>query len=99
MSKHATVDEITRAFPFQTSPKVNGQPTYETITTIHSKLKVNATTIPTPLGGGRHGHLGLILPNTTYKEITNAVFECPANPGIHPTIRDNATQARIAELN
>ena len=99
MSKFATVDEITKAFPFQTVPKITGRPSYETIAAIHAKLKVNAASIPTPLGGGKHGHLGLVLPRTTYRTVANnTTFDRPANPGIHPTLEPNATQARIAEV-
>jgi hypothetical protein len=81
MSKFATVDEITKAFPFQTIPKITGRPTYETIAAIHAKLKVNAASIPTPLGGGQHGHLGLVLPRNTYRTVANNTdFNRPNNP-------------------
>jgi hypothetical protein len=60
----ATVDDITKSFTFPTIPKHSGIPSYETIAATHAKLKINAASIPTTLGSGKHGHLGLVLPPT-----------------------------------
>jgi hypothetical protein len=94
----ATVDEITKAFTFPTLPKHSGIPTYETIAATHAKLKINAASIPTSLGGGKHGHLGLILPPTTYLTVATVPFDRPPNPGIHPTIPTGTTSAQISQI-
>lgn len=97
-TKAATVDEITKYFTFPSIPKHSGTPTYETIAAIHAKLKVNASGVPSPLGGGQLGHLGLVLSPENYQTIADTPFTRPANPGIHPNIQPGATAAQIAEI-
>jgi hypothetical protein len=62
------------------------------------KIKINAAAIQTKLGGGRHGHLGLVLQPTTYEKITGTPFELPEDPGVHPIQPAGATAAQIAEV-
>jgi hypothetical protein len=66
---------------------------------IHAKLKINAASIPTILGGGQHGHLGLVLSPATYLTVANVAFNRPGNPGIHPHIPPGSTAAQIQEIN
>lgn len=98
-SQTATVDKITKSLTFKTIPKITGAPTYVSIAAIHAKLKINAASIPTTLGGGQHGHLGLVLSPATYLTVANVAFDCPANPGIHPHIPPGSTAAQIQEIN
>ena len=56
-----SVEDFTNAFPTQVTPIV-GEPTYATLKTLKDQLKANAASVPTTLGGGNHGYLGLILP-------------------------------------
>jgi hypothetical protein len=50
------------------------------------------------LGGGRHGHLGIVMTNEEY--FTNAAdfFLVPDNPGASPEVVVGTTAAVIAEL-
>jgi hypothetical protein len=62
-------------------------------------LNTNAMSVSSYEGGGRHGHLGLIMTNNEYLALATYVFTAPDNPGathVHP---DNATAAQIAEAN
>jgi hypothetical protein len=97
-AKAATVDEITKSFIFPSLPKHSGIPIYETIAATHAKLKVNASRVPSPLGGGQFGHLGLVISPVNYLTIANEQFDCPANPGIHHNIPAGAIAAQIGEL-
>jgi hypothetical protein len=98
-TKAATVDEITKHFLFPTLPRHTGTPTYETIAATHAKLKINASGVPTPLGGGQFGHLlGLVMSPNAYLTLANEPFTRPANPGIHPTIPPRSTAAQLAEI-
>ena len=56
-----STENLNDSFPHPTMPKHNGMPTYETIQSVHQKLKANAASIQSELGGGAHGLLGLIL--------------------------------------
>ena len=41
--------------------KIQGIPTHEPLRRIKNEIKANAASVPSDLGGGVHGHLGLIL--------------------------------------
>ena len=91
-----SVDEIRLAFPHPEIPKVEGEPTYATIKALHDLLKSNAASIPTVLGGGGHGHLGLVMAGVLYAAVTGQVFNRPNNPGAAPAVQAGATQAQIS---
>jgi hypothetical protein len=48
-------------------------------------------------GGGRHGHLAIIMTNEEYFAIAVDVFPMPANPGPSAAVVVNITAAVIAE--
>ena len=52
--KAQSVDDIVSKFPIKTLPKIDGEPTYESINTIIQMLYVNTATSPTKMGGGIH---------------------------------------------
>ena len=90
-----SVDDIRSGFPHPTIPTIEGEPTYQTIKSMHNLLKSNAASVPTTLGGGAHGHLGLALAPVLYLAVTGAAFNTPAHPGAGPVLANNATQAQI----
>jgi hypothetical protein len=55
--------------------KIRGEPTYENLQTLTSELKANASSVPSLLGGGNHGYLGIY-----YKPPASA----PATPFVRP---------------
>jgi hypothetical protein len=50
------------------------------------------------VGGGRHGHLGIIMTNEEYFSIAADVFPVPNNPGASAEVVAGMTAAVIAEL-
>ena len=64
--------------------KIHGQPTDQDITTLERELIAIAASIPTGLGGGNHGHAGLIVEAAKYLAMTQVEFTIPPNPGIYP---------------
>jgi hypothetical protein len=50
------------------------------------------------VGGGRHGHLIIIITNEEYLAIAADVFPVPDNPGASPKVVVGTTAAVIAEL-
>ena len=58
-----------------------GKPTYETVHKLWNKFKANARSVYSHLGGGTHGHLGLVLTAAQYADIYTTVFTRPAQPG------------------
>jgi hypothetical protein len=62
-------------------------------------LNTNAIRVSSSEGGGRHGHLGLIMMNDEYFALATDVFTAPENPGATPVHPYNITSACIAEAN
>ena len=85
--------------------KIHGKPTYPTLQVLHTELKANAGSVPTTLGGGLHGHLGLLLTATSYATLQPTIpWVTPPNPGpfVPPpagtTAQINAARTVWAEL-
>ncbi len=65
--------------------KIFGQPKDGDLTTLEKELIAIAASIPTMLGGGNHGHAGIIIEPAKYLPMTGRTqFDPPANPGIYP---------------
>ena len=92
-----SVEDFTNAFPTQVTPIV-GEPTYATLKTLKDQLKANAASVPTTLGGGNHGYLGLILSPATYATISPTAFIEPAYPGQHPAIPGGTSAANTSSM-
>jgi hypothetical protein len=62
--------------------KVHGKPTYESLQTLQTQVKANASSVPSTLGGGLYGHLGSILSPAIYATLPNSVpWITPTHPG------------------
>ena len=62
--------------------KIHGQPSYESLQTVSTELKANASLVPSTLGGGQHGHLGLLLSVARYQPLPHTIpWVTPGNPG------------------
>ena len=53
---------------------VHGEPAYSSLKTLKQEIKVNASRVTLDLGGGAHGHLGLILAPTEYASISSTPY-------------------------
>ena len=92
-----SVEDFTNTFPTQVTPIV-GEPTYATLKTLKDQLKANAASVPTTLGGGNHGYLGLNLSPATYATISPTAFIEPAYPGQHPAITGGTSAANTSAI-
>ena len=69
-------------FQHKVLTRIHGQPTYDTLQTLSTEIKANAASVPSTLGGGSYGHLGLVLSPDRYATLANAVpWISPVNPG------------------
>jgi hypothetical protein len=69
-------------FQHKVLTKIHGQPAYESLQNISTELKANASSVPSTLGGGLHGHLGLLLSDARYITLPHAIlWTTPGNPG------------------
>jgi hypothetical protein len=63
--------------------KIHGKPVYESVRLLADEVKANAANVPTTLGGGEYGHLGLVLSDQRYAALPNSIpWVTPVNPGI-----------------
>ena len=87
--------DYSRLFEVHGVPKIHGKPDYESIKKLKDILKANASRITSELGGGGHGHLGLILSAQEYNAVANPPYIRPAHPGPliipHGTVQHAAT--------
>ena len=66
MAHTQLVDAITDGLLSPTLPKQPGKPRYGSIRYTHSLLTANAASIESHRGGGKNGHLGILLTTTQY---------------------------------
>lgn len=87
-------DAIQAKFPWKSLAPIVGEPDYISLHKLRAQAYSNASAIPSRLGGGNNGHLGVIMPDATYFQKTGAHFIIPAHPGTYdPAIANNATNA------
>eukprot|EP00957_Ditylum_brightwellii_P140248 10686110-Ditylum_brightwellii.AAC.1 len=80
------VDSIIDCFPHRFIYKHYGMPTFKTIHAVHEVLNENALSVASTLGGGQHGHLGLVISKQLYLTLTGHHFVEPTSPGSNATI-------------
>ena len=80
----------------ETVTKINGQPTNQDLTILEKELIAILANIPTTLGGGNHGHAGIVMDPARYLLTAGVAFANPANPGNYPAVPNNATQGARA---
>ena len=69
-------------FAHPTLTPIQGEPDADALITLKNQLKANASSVPSNLGGGNHGHLGLVLSPAAYALVSNTAFVTPAHPGV-----------------
>lgn len=96
MTQQKAINYIEQYFEFKVLTKIHGEPTYENLQNLHNQLKTNASSVRSMLGGGAHGHLGLVLSAAEYAAIVpNTPFVKPAHPGILTIAPNTAHHAAV----
>lgn len=70
--------------------KIEGQPTEEDLTQLTLELSNALGSVATTLGGGEHGHVGMIIDEAEYVTFSRngEKFVAPTNPGAYPSSPD-----------
>ncbi len=69
-------------FQHKVLTRIHGLPVYETLQHLTTEIKANAASVPSTLGGGLYGHLGLVVSDQKYANLANTVpWVTPGNPG------------------
>jgi hypothetical protein len=93
----STPDELLAGFLHSSLLKVTGNTTFEDLKVIRRLLKINAMSVASYEGRGRHGHLGIIMTNEEYFAIAVDVFPIPNNPLPSAAVVADMTAAVVAE--
>ena len=75
------VDYAKAYFIHPTLTPIPGEPDYSTLKILKKELKANASRVTSDLGGGGHGHLGLVLTAHEYAMISAILYARPVHPG------------------
>jgi hypothetical protein len=76
-----TVEEMISGWPYLELPLITAEPMFKDIATMQKRLNANFLSIPSNAGGGRHGHLGLLMTVGHYTAISPIPFGASADPG------------------
>ena len=80
--KSTNIDYVNTYFEFPSLTRIHGKPTYASLKIIKDELFANATAVTSDLGGGAHGHLGLVLTPAEYVAVSAVPYVRPAHPGV-----------------
>ena len=74
--------------------QIQGEPTFAALQLLTREVKANAMAVHSTLGGGAHGHLGLVLSNAQYANLSPTPFVRPVFPA--PLVIPTGTTAVAA---
>ena len=80
----ANINYVATVFQYPVLTKVHDTPTFELLKSIKNEMKANAGNVQCDLGGGQHGHLGLVLTPTEYANVSPTPYVRPVHPGPNP---------------
>ena len=83
-------------FAFPNVTPIDGEPDADNLIKLKNQVKANASSVPSNLGGGAHGHLGLVTSTTTYALLSNTPFVQPAHSG--PLVIPQGTTGPMATV-
>eukprot|EP00957_Ditylum_brightwellii_P105810 8069271-Ditylum_brightwellii.AAC.1 len=92
-----TPDKIKAKFPHPKLQRVEGEPVYAAINTIMQQLYKNAATIPSSLGGGAHGHIGLVMEPTLNSSLSAMAYNATSAPTRATLVGNTTFQVRYEE--
>jgi hypothetical protein len=75
--------------------KIHGQPTNQDLTLLEKELIAFLTKISMALGGGNHGHAGIIMDPTRYLLTAGVPFQNSPNLGNYPENVPGNVAARV----
>ena len=92
-------EDIETRLAEKTVTKIQGQPTDQSVTLLRKEISKIAASVPSGLGGGKHGHLGLVMSDAEYTAISHdgESFTVPAHSGAYPSTVSNEAAVRAKE--
>ena len=93
------VKDIRVKFTIKTIPAIIGEPTYKAINEVQEALYANSAATPTTLGGGRNGHIGLIMDAVFYANTSITAYTRPTEAGLYAQHGSGESAAQWADAN
>ena len=75
------IEEIREKLPIQNIPAIIGETIYKVIHEVQEALHKNSDAIPTTLGVGSNGRIGLIMDAAVHDNISTMAYTRPTDPG------------------
>ena len=88
-----SAEDIMARFKTTTLTKLEGEPAYPDMDEIRDKLYRNAMAIKSPFGGGRHGHLGMIMNPFLYQTEAGELWTVAETSGAYPIFPPDTTES------
>ena len=89
-------EDIRSKSPFKKITKCEGVINYKIIHEIHLKIKANASTIQSELGGGKHVLLRMEIQQAKYRTVIGKDFQRPDRPPQVDPVPTNAVATEIS---
>lgn len=93
-----TIDAIKEKMPYQSLTRIVGEPDYSSLYTLYKEVKANAASVHSDLGGGIHGHLGMVITPTSYTHLSATPWVDPVHPGSIVNIPAGTAQHQASHL-
>ena len=99
MTSSHGIDYKNHIFEHPELTRIVGEPTTATLITLQGEIGDNAQAVQSVLGGGAHGHLGLVCSPAAYRALIPGVdaYIRPTNPGPLDIVPDGLTQYQITQ--
>ena len=93
MNAPQDIDYKNNLFEHPELTRIIGEPTTATLITLQAEVRDNAQAVQSDLGGGQHGHLGLVCTQAAYAALVPQApaYTRPVNPG-RLAVTSNLTQ-------
>ena len=73
------LEDVRAKSPIETITNIIGDTTYKAITELREALYANAAATPTALGGGRNGHVRLIMYTSVFANVSDMAYTIPTD--------------------
>eukprot|EP00957_Ditylum_brightwellii_P197895 15075636-Ditylum_brightwellii.AAC.1 len=89
-------DDVLAKFLYKTLPIIDGQLTYADINKMSKMLYANEAKVPTTLGGGNKGHIGIIMKALLYTTISTTAYVAPTEPTMPTNVGGTEAERELA---
>ena len=98
MNAPTDIDYKNNLFEHPELTRIIGEPTTASLITLQAEVRDNAQAVQSDLGGGQHGHLGLVCTQAAYTALVPqaSAYTRPVNPG-RLAVTPNLTQYQLAQ--